>query len=296
MLFTRGLLAGISLLVAAVVPAHGQTVLRYQFKEGQKLHYVLEQKVTMKMNVQGQDFETDMVQIYDISWNILSVGKDGSAKITEKFDRIRFTMNGPTGKTEYDSKDGKIPDDAVGQAMAPLFKALTNLEISMTMASTGALKDVKIPEAFLKAIQDLPGGDMFSEENLKHLTNQAGLVFPKDAVTKGQTWEEKMELKIPMAKMSVTYLYAYQGPVTRGGKKLEAIGLKAVMKFEADPKSNATITLKSQDTKGTSYFDNKTGRLVETAMTQNFEMDVSADGQMGTVRMQQQITLKLQDK
>jgi hypothetical protein len=301
MLFTRSWLAALGVLVAGfVVPAQGQTILRYQFKEGEKLHYVMEQKMTMKMKVMDMDVETDMTQTFDMSWNILSVGTDGSARMTQKFERIRFIMNGPTGKTEFDSKDGKLPDDAVGQAMAPVFKALTGLEFSMTMEPTGALKDVKVPEAFLKALKDSTGGagmgDMFSEENLKHMISQGGIVFPKDGVTKGQTWEQKMAMKMPFGKMSVTTTCTYQGPVTRGGRTLEAIGLKPVVKIEADPKSQATITLKSQDVKGAGYFDNKTGRLVETAMTQNLEMEISADGQTITAKMQQHITLKLQEK
>src|SRR5258708_40184450 len=105
-----GLLA-VLLLAGAAERASAQTTLRYKFKKGEKLNYVMDQKVTMSMSVMRKDIDVEVGQTIDMTWNIKDVDSAGKAKVTQKFDRLRFNMSGgPIGKVEYDSKDGKEPD------------------------------------------------------------------------------------------------------------------------------------------------------------------------------------------
>ena len=54
----------------------------------------------------------------------------------------------------------------------------------------------------LKGAAAVPGlGNMFSEEGVKHLVTQSGLVLPEEGVTKGKTWEQKVEMKSPVGKI-----------------------------------------------------------------------------------------------
>jgi hypothetical protein len=301
MLCIRSRTACIGLLVAVCVcaPAQAQTTLRYRFKEGEKLNYLLEQKMKMKMTIQGRDITMDMTQTVNLSWNIQSVDKDGTAKMTQKFDRTRLSLNGPGVQFDYDSKDGKVPEGRIGMAMGPMLKAMGGLEITLTMDSSGRMKDVKVPDDFAKAVKQAGGGaglgDLFSGESLQRMISQAGLVLPKEPVSRGKTWEQKVELKMPFGKMNTTNTLTYDGSVTRGGKTLEVIRLKPVIKIEADPKAPATLDLKSQDAKGTGYFDAKAGRLAETTLNQKMEMEINAGGQTITQNIQQDVSLKLQD-
>ncbi|HXG11014.1 MAG TPA: DUF6263 family protein [Gemmataceae bacterium] len=286
------------LLVAGTAPAPAQTTLRYKFKEGEKLHYVLEQKMTMKMKVQDQDLTMEMVQTFDQSWNITSVDKDGNATMTQKFDRVRFKMDNPLGKIDYDSKDGKLPEGQLGELLGPLFKALTGLEVGLTMDPRGEVKNLKIPENFLKTLKNMPGAaafqGMFSEEGLKQMMSQGGLILPKQPVNKDDTWETKTTVKLPFGKVNTIIVYKYEGPTTRDGKKLEQIGVKLQTKLEDDPKTAVSMKLKEDDSKGTSYFDNAAGRLVETRLVSSMAMEVTAGGQTLTQKIEQTVTLKLQ--
>jgi hypothetical protein len=304
MLLRNGRVACIGLLAVAALaaPAPAQTTLRYQFKEGEKLNYLMEQKMAMKMSVMGMDIAMDMNQTIDLSWNIAKVNKDGSAQMTQKFDRVRFSMDSPLGKINYDSKDGKLPDGPFGEMLGPMFKALSGLEISMTMDTRGETKDLKIPDSFLKALKDMPAGaaglgQMFSEDSLKQTMSQSGLILPPKAVSKGDSWDTKMEMKMaPLGKMNVTNAYKFDGQVTRDGKKLEAISVTPTMKFEPDPNAQFTLKLKTEDSKGTNYFDNAIGRLVEVAVTSNMDMEISIAGQTINQKLQQTVTMKLQGK
>src|SRR5258708_1807184 len=113
MLRPLGRVFWIGLLVAgAALPsasAQAQTTLRYKFKEGDKLNYVMEQKQEMAMSFMGNDINTKINQTMDMTWKIGAVDKDGSAKMTQTIDRIRMTMDSPGAKIEYDTKDGKEP-------------------------------------------------------------------------------------------------------------------------------------------------------------------------------------------
>lgn len=300
--------AGLGLLAVLLVAcgadrAAAQTTLRYKFKKGEKLNYEMEQKIGMAMSVMGRDVNIDMGQTIDMTWNITDVDADGKAKMTQTITRIRFTMDGPTGKVEYDSKEDKEPEGPVGKIMAPIFKALAGAEIGLSMDPQGKVSDIKVPEKLAKAAKSLPQGgaagglgDMLSEDGLKQMMDQSGLRLPKDAVAKGKTWDQQLEIKSSLGKMKVDTVNTYEGSVKRDGKDVERVAMKPKLAIETDENAAVKITLKSQDAKGMAYFDNAAGRLVASNMSQDMEMAVSVAGQDVTQKLKQTVALKLLDR
>lgn len=293
------LLAG---LFAAGSTANAQVTLRYKFKEGEKLNYELEQKMNMAMTVNGQNIRMEMVNTMDMSWNIHSVDKDGKAKMTQKFGRVRLSMDGlpGMGKIEFDSKDGKEIEGPFGQILGPILKALAGAEFDVTMDAQGKVTDFKIPPGLAETFKKLPQGagtaDMFSEEGLKHMVGQGSLVLPAEAVTKGKSWEQKFEMKMQASKMKVVNQLSYDGPATVGGKKFEKIDMKPKLTMEADDSAPVKMKLKDQDTKGEAYFDNEAGRLDNLAMTQDMDMEMEVNGMAFKQKIEQKVTMKLVDK
>jgi hypothetical protein len=298
----NALVAGLLAVIAALAapPAQAQTELRYRFKEGEKLAFVQDQKMKMTMNPMGQDIEMQTSQTSDITWTILGVEKDGKAKLTLRFDRIRFSMDGPTGKFEYDSKDDKEPDDPVGKVLAPIFRATTGADFTLTMDTRGRTSDIKVPEKVSDTIKNLQGGAAlaggFGEEGLKRMVDQGYLVLPEGPVTKGKSWESKTEAKAPFGKITMDNTCTYEGPTTEGDRKLEKVALKPKMTLDADPAAAFTLNLKEQDAKGTALFDNNAGRLVESSVTQKMEMEITVNGQTITQKSETTVTLKLREK
>jgi hypothetical protein len=301
MLSFKGRVGYVGLLALGVLctgaQAQAQTLLRYKFKPGEKLRYQMEQKMNMVMTVTGREVTADMTQTIDMSWEIKSVDQNGKAKMTQKFDRVRFTMNGPPpiGKVEYDSKEGTMPAGPFG----PIFKAMAGAEFSAVMDPRGKVSDVKAPEKLAEVFKKLPGsgaGEMLSEEGLKHMISQSGIILPEEAVAKGKSWEQKVDMKMPFGKIDVRNTFTYEGPTTRGGAKLEQIAIQPKANLEADPNAAIKLKLNSQEAKGTAYFDNAAGRLAESGMTQTMEMEVSVMGTDITQKIEQKISLKLQDK
>jgi hypothetical protein len=249
------------------------------------------------MDVMGNEIKMDIGQTVDMTWTIKAVDKDGQAKMTQTMDRVRFTMDTPMGKVEFDSKENKEPDGPIGKIVGPILKAMAGAEFTLTMSPQGETSELKVPKSLMDAIKNTPGaanlGSMFSEEGFKRMSEQAGLVLPKEAVAKGKSWNKTFELKMPFGKMKGTNKFAYQGPVTRGDQKLEEFALSQEVNIEADPGAPATLKVKDQNAKGKAYFDAAAGRLVETGLTQNMNMEIMAGGQMMVQRIKQTISLKL---
>lgn len=296
----RVVLAIFGLALSLAPGAQAQTSLRYQFKAGQQLPYLMTQKMAMQMNVMGNNVAITMNQDIDIDWKIQSVDATGAAKMTQKFERIRLTMDGPMGKTEYDSNQGKIPEGPIGQALGPLFQAMAGAEFTLTMDSTGKVTNVTIPEklrdAFKNSQLGVAGGDLFSEDGLKRLIGSSGVIFPKDGVAPGKTWDNKLESKMPFGTLKVENTFTYEGESEQGGRRLAKIAIKPKMEIEPSPNAALTMKIKSQDTKGAALFDTSAGQLVESTINQTTEMELGIAGQNVVQKIEQTVSMKLKDK
>jgi hypothetical protein len=140
-------------------------------------------------------------------------------------------------------------------------------------------------------------GDSPSEDGVKRMMTQTGLVLPDSPAGKGKSWNSKVEGKMgTFGKMVVDTKFSYEGPETRGGKRLEKISAKPTVTLLVDDDAPVSMKIASQDSKGAAYFDNEAGRLVETTMTQNLEMEVTTMGQTFAQKLKNVTTMKLADK
>jgi hypothetical protein len=286
------LLLAVAVTGAIAAPApEASPVIRYKFKAGDKLHYTLVQKMEMTMTVNGMDISTKVNQTADMTWQIVSVDKEGNGRMKQKINRIRYTLDLPGGKEELDTDDLKA-DGAIGKMLGAFFKAAVSEPFEVTLAPTGAVKSVKVPESIVKAAKGLPGlAEMFSEEGMKTMLSQGGFVLPKQAPVKGKSWKNKMELKTPAGKMIMTVTQTYKGQMKRDGKTLEEFSLVPVSTLEANGDNPTKIT--RQESKGTAYFDKAAGRLVETFLTSNMEMEIGTGNDALVQKTQQLVTMKL---
>jgi hypothetical protein len=277
--------------------AQAQTTLRYKFKEGEKLNYVIDQDQKMSMSIGGMDIETKVLMVMDMTWDVQKIDEQGNAHVKIKMDRVKMTMDGPTGKVEIDSKDAKEPDDPIGQILGQVVQAMAGMEMSTTVSPTGEMKDTKIPEETIKKLKNLPGvdklgGDLFSPDNMKGMM-QGGMVLPKDAVTQGKSWTEKLNQKMPFGKITGETKYTYEGTVDKGGKQLAKISVQPDLKIDADPNAPLQIKIKGGKGKGYTYFDNQAGRIVESNNETTMEMEIEIGGMTINQRIMQNTTLKL---
>jgi hypothetical protein len=284
----------------AAPPVQGQMELRYKFKEGEKLPYVMEEKTKTTTNIAGQTIEIQQGHTVDFTLNVLSVDKDGKAKISQRIDRIRYSMDGSMGKFEYDSKDDKESDHELAKWIVPVYKAMVGSDFTMTKDARGRLGDLKLPDRVKEAFNKVHGQDVepFREDMFKRMVveEELNLIAPEGAVMTGMSWDQKTETRLDFGKIKTENTFTYDGPTTEGKQILQKVTLKPKNNLEADPASGFVTKLKDHDAKGTALFDSQSGRLVEVRLTQNTEMELSANGQTMTVKTEQVTTLKLQEK
>jgi hypothetical protein len=299
---TRNRIPALTLILcaAATTPAAAQTTLRYKFKEGETLNYAMDQKMKMTTGVMGKNIDMNMDQNATMSWKIDSVDSEGNAKITITFGRMKMSMDTPMGKIEVDSQDTDGPDDPVGKALFGVVKAMAGMTVNGTISPRGEISDVKVPEKVAKQLANLPGaeqmGDMFSPEGLKRMMGQSGLVLPKEAVSKGEKWSHKIDMKLPFGKIDAEFNYTYEGPTEKSGRNLEKIALKPKLSIDPDPNAPFAMKMKSQKGDGHALFDNQAGRLAEVAINQTMEMELEIMGQTVGQRIVQNVTTRLVDK
>jgi hypothetical protein len=278
-------------LAVSVGSVEAQTTLRMKFQAGDKLGYVLDQKMKMFTNFMGKDTDVNSDQTMNMTWQVLKVDKSGAGEIKVAFTGVKMVMNGPMGKVEVDSKNPNATADPLGKVLAQIVGTIAGMEMTTTMEPTGEVKEVNVPLKVKGDIKNLPGmGELFSDDNLKTMV-LGGMVLPKEAVTVGKTWSRKTDLKIPLGRLKADILFTYEGTVDMDGKKLEKIAIKPTMSFETNAAAPFKVKEKSQEGKGTMYFDNAAGRMVEINASQSLEMTVEANNM--TVKVEQSTTMKL---
>lgn len=303
MLTTKFRPAGILLIVTALVAglggtaANAQTTLTWKLKGGDKLNYTNDTDMKQAMTVMGMDIKTSMKQGMEMSWTVNAV-QDGKADMTQKIERFHQKMEMPGGQGfAFDSKDGKKPEGPIGQIVGPLLEAMVGAEFTLKMDPQGETSDVKVSEKLMEAIKGNPllaqMGSMFSEDGMKQMMQQSSVAFPKEAISKGKTWNKVVEVKAPFGVMKLDTTYTYQGPESRDNSKLEKIDTKSKVTIEPAAGAAVTLKIKSADVKGTIYFDNTAGRIAELTQTQKMVMEITTSGQTIDTTQDQTTTLKL---
>ena len=291
------LLAAALVALVAGASAQAQTTLRYKFKEGEKLDYVVDQDQKIAMSVLGMDIDMSTKMAMDLSCQTLKVDEKGNAQCKVTLSRVKIAMEGgPIGKIEVDSKDTEEPDNPLGKIFFDMVKGIGGMEMTFTADDMGNLSDVKLTEG--KKMKKLPGGlgvgggNAFGPDTLKSLVEGTVIIpLPKEAITKGKSWTQKINTKTEVGKISGENKFTYEGEE----KKLEKFSIKPDMKVEADPNAAIQMKLKNGSGKGYSLFDNKAGRLAQSNSEAKMEMEIEVMGQTIPINSTQTTILRLKD-
>ncbi len=292
----HALLLAIALTAACAAPARAQTTMRFQFKERDKLVYVIEQKTKSTANLMGAEIVSSLGATMSLYWEVAKVDSQGNAQVKIKVTHSKMSLDSLVGMVEVDSKRKDAPNDPAGRMLAQVNQAIGNMEITATMLPTGELKDVKVSEATIKAMKALPSADQLGElahpDNFKDMLSS--IVFPTQPVTKGKSWTYKSESQTPEGKISTENVFTLEETIEQDGAKLDKISLKPTIKVEADPK--AIIKVSSVKATGHALFDNKAGRFVESTIQQTKQGKIEVMGivldhtsvQTTTIRLKKQ--------
>ncbi len=275
-------------------PAHAQTKLRYQFKEGTQEEHVLEQRMKMTVNINGMDIEFKVDQMMEMTWDVKKVNADGTAAVEVRFDRVKMNVDSITGMAEADSANTEEAQDPDGKVLGQVVKALASREMTLTMTPTGTIKDVKLSEAAKKKLAEIPNaaelGAGIDEDTIKAMAQ--GLVFPEEAVVKGKTWTDQRDIDMPFGKIQANTKYTYEGQEKQGDRNLAVVRSVQELTIEPNPNAKVKIDFKNVQAKSRALFDNATGKVVEQATEVTMRMDVRVGGMTITQNVVQETTIR----
>jgi hypothetical protein len=99
--------------------AFGEDVtLRWKFAKNKAYQDVIVQEMDLRMNVANVNLSTEKYQRAEMSWTVKSVKPDGSAEVSQVYDRIQVEYGSHTG--EVVGVDSRRKADAGGDDLQAL--------------------------------------------------------------------------------------------------------------------------------------------------------------------------------
>jgi len=271
--------------------------LRWKFQAGDKFNYQVVQDMTTNMNAgpAGQ-MVTTLRQTLDMIWDVERVNEDGTAVIQQTVDRVKLSMNSPTGQNVAYDSDAEGPAEGLAAMVAPMYEAMIEDKFEFTMTPRGEIQDVKVPAKVLEAIKNSPGaavaGDMATAEGLQSQLMQLALVFPENSPEVGESWSNSVTINNPMAgKHVVETSFKYEGTSDVDGVAIAVFRPTLKMAMEGNDAVQVKVT--EQESEGEVLFNQDAGRLDSIKLQQMTKMDITVAGQALEQEIDQQIEVKV---
>jgi len=267
--------------------AQAATPVRWKFKQGEDLNYVMERQLEGKINLSGAEIEFKLRMVMDTSWKVGEVAKDGSADVGLTVDRMQFSMSSPLGgDLDYDSAKAEEPNSPAWGMLAPMVNGMLGQTIKAKMSPLGKVSDVQLPEKLAEIVGKQAGGhrqqgfgiggNMFSEQGIKELIARAVLPLPEGAPDKEVTWKQTFSTEIPgIGTQTSDTTLSFDGTEKIDGKELQKISAKTELMFEPAENPRADLEITAQEGSGVFLFDVAAGRLFKSSGTQLTSMELS---------------------
>ncbi|MAD79565.1 MAG: hypothetical protein CMJ50_01810 [Planctomycetaceae bacterium] len=258
------------LLAGWLVPdLPAQEALRWKFSAGQTLRVSFRQTASTETAGAGARTTIAIVMGMEMTWRVEDVVADGTATMTQSFDRLTMSMKtGDIASVDYDSAAEPIttPAKEIAAAVGPLIGP----KFHLTMNSRGEILDVKLPAAAQEAVAANTREGLksfFSAEGISRVLRQSVVVFPEQPLVAGAEWKSTSDVASPLGTLKQISVYTYVGGSDRDGRMLEQIKVDSTLQIDPDA-ARAKTTIKSQSQTGELWFDRDLGRLVDSQILQ----------------------------
>jgi Family of unknown function (DUF6263) len=292
MSLARTLVCSIAMCALLQAPAAAQTDLRYQFKEGEKTYYDLNQKVTMKVNANGVAIEVKIALAMDLTWEIMDVNPaSGIIKLAIKVDHFRIDANSQGQGYIIDSAEPRNDEEKS-------LKAALGQGIVLEMRDNGEVTKIENADAVIRALQKLQAGGIAPTKDkllARNALHPIWLTFPAGKLRKGQSWTvlQNSGVQKDFGTVKQDGKFTYQGQNTVSGKKLELFDYQIAVKLEPDAEGTVQGKITKQESKGHVHFDPELGREVDGTVNQSVDMEFTDNsGDTATLSIIQELTCK----
>lgn len=287
-------LIGTALLLAGLIvftlsaTAQDKDKLVWKAFEGTKVFYQ-ELETTTDQTLKAMNQETKQKQVQTFYFSYEPKGKDGNTyKVVQKIIGLKMEMEIGGNKIAYDSRQ----TDKITNPMKEFFKTLEKAEFTlkidpdkMEVVSVEGVKDfVNKLGAVSPAMQPVLN-KILSEDAIKQMANPIlHMVPPKGEIPKDKKWERSETLNLgPIGTYGSKHTFTYEGEDKE--KKLDKIKVETALSYTKPDDKEASpfpfkiknATMKSQKADGTIYFDKANGRIAESVITTNLNIDLEVE-------------------
>lgn len=270
-----------------------QETLQWRFRTGESLKYNVVQNMKTTMTVGGKDIPQSMNQAMEMSWNILQPDAPNMSKMEQVVNRIRMKMEGPGGAVEFDTQDGKKPENPVIATLGETLQKIVNQPFTVSMAPTGKITNVSVPKGLLEAMQAGAAGNAaaMNEETLQQMMKQSSVTFPTEAVGPNSKWNSSQSVEFAFGTMNINSTMTYAQKDSQGNAVINV-----QPEISVTPKASAPIKmqLKNSEGRGQITFDVARGRVLKSRLDLTLEMKVeAANGQVFDQKINQTTAMTL---
>lgn len=262
----------LGVVVSTSAALQGDTLLRWKFSQGEKLHVVVQQKTALETTAGPKPRKMTVNTTMEMDWLVDSVDEQGTADMTQTITRLKMRMETlGAAPVEFDTASTEQPEGA-----ARYFEAasrLVGLELNVVMNARGEIESVELSDEARKLLDDALAGttlpSLFSSEGLQETLKQTAAVLPAQPVSPSDTWEVSSAAKLPLGSVRQQTTYTFEGPRERDGRMLDAIRLNSKLQLGPPPSDEApAATIAEQEHTGTLWFDVEAGRFVSSDVDQ----------------------------
>jgi hypothetical protein len=196
-------------------------LLRWKLAPGETLRYTRTSRNEEKKE-DGTTTRTSQSSTIELSWHVDSVAADGSARVTQRVDRVRQMLATPEGEVVYDSAEAEAPK---GRAtpLAVAVATLVGAECSFVLTPRGEVRELTLSDkTHARAMKEGVVGTVRRYEVLLGSSVPAA-TLPARPVEKGATWPEILRVQVSWDAREIVRTYRFSGPIERQGRTVEAI-------------------------------------------------------------------------
>ena len=281
MRFTR-LPVGVLILLLAASQAQAQIALRWKWNQGEKLAYVLLDNSTSKSTVGQDSFELTQDLTLDTTWHVKSVTPTGEASMVVTIERVRFRANGngeaAVGTMNLDLKHETELQRESEKGVFGVLKSLLGSEIALAVNAQGRVSRFELPKVLVSTMEgqvarELAGfyGDLFTADGLRYRLTNWLVALPTEPLSEKQSWQEDKPGRLGK-NVPCLYSYTFAASVEREGHTAIKIEVKPELKLLGLEADKNPPKIAEQDGKGIVYFDNRSGRITESVVSQRVEI------------------------
>jgi hypothetical protein len=278
------------LLVVALLPslrAADPVELRWQFKKGQVLKYLLKHREVRTVEVGDQKFETTTVSEYDWQWTVTEMDNQGTATLELKLQGLRVTSNGKDFAYRYDSSGANEAAEEFNKNLLHFHDQLRYATYRLRLKTDGrvaevyGLDKVQAETTAGTSVAETAGYALRDDSFGWYLQLLVG-VLPEKPMAEGAKWKIPAPAKLKgLGDLNGQVEFRLGKPATAGDRPCQQLRMDGACTLELDMKWNdaaLTGTLKTSKVAGTVLFDAQTGRVRQGEA----EVDLAGDLKLGT--------------